>query len=288
MSDDRGIWIRDGLQQSLGHLGRLLIEDGVHTGDNDVHLRQDIVGEVEVAVSQDIDFDPGKDGDAVDFLSHVANALDVFDGALIVKAVGEREILRMIGDGHVLIAARLGRFGHLFDGVAAIGLDGMHVDIALQIFLRNQLGQGMVLRQVDFAEVLAHLRRNVVELELAVDFLFGSSSDRFLTFQSGQAVLVQRVSHLESALAQGNVVSLGSGEVLHGRAEGFRRKQTNINLQAVAQVKADLVVAAGDDVHQRRILCDVGDGLLARGFATAGLASDENVEIANGFAATTQ
>ena len=80
------------------------------------------------------------------FFVGFANALDVLDGALVVEAVGEGQILGVIGDGHVFVAARLRGLGHLLDGVAAIGLDRVHVHIALQVGLRDQAGQGMVLR----------------------------------------------------------------------------------------------------------------------------------------------
>ena len=66
MSEERGIRILDGFQQALGHLCGFLIEDGVHAGDDDIHLREHVVGEIEVAVGQDIDFDAGKDRDAFD------------------------------------------------------------------------------------------------------------------------------------------------------------------------------------------------------------------------------
>ena len=83
-------------------------------------------------------------------------------------------------------------------------------------------------------------------------------------------------------------MGLRSGEVLHGRAERLRRQQAHVDLHAAAQVEADLVVAAGDDVHQRRILRDVGDGLLAAFFGGAGFAGDQDVEIADGVAAAAQ
>jgi hypothetical protein len=79
----------------------------------------------------------------------------------------------------------------------------------------------------------------------------------FSLFKVREAVFVEGVTHFEGALAQGDVVSLRSGEVLHGRAERFRRKQANVHLQIAAQAEADFVVALGDDVHERRIFCDV-------------------------------
>ena len=116
----------------------ILIEDGVHAGDDDVHLGEHVVGEIEIAVGEDVDFDAGKDRDAVDLLARGANARDVLDGALVVEAVGEGQVLGVVGDGHVLVAARLGGLGHFFDRVLAVGFDGVHVDVALQIVLRDQ------------------------------------------------------------------------------------------------------------------------------------------------------
>ena len=84
-------------------------------------------------------------------------------------------------------------------------------------------------------------------------------------------------------------MGLRSGEVLHGGAERFGRQQADVDLHAAAQVEADFVVAAGDDVHERRILGDVGDGLLAAFFGLVQApAGDEDVEVAYGFAAAAQ
>src|ERR1700733_4330439 len=288
MANDGSIRIRDGVQQALGHLRRFLIEDGVDAGDDDVHLRQYVVGEIESAVSKNIDFDSGEDGDAFDLLVRFADALDVGDGTLVVEPVGEGQILGMIRDGHILVAARLGGLGHFLNGVAAVGFDGMHVHVALNLRLRDQHGQSMVASQIDLAEIFAHLGRNVVEIQLGVDFFFGFSGDRGSAVEGRQTVLVQRVTHLEGALAQGYVMGLRSSEILHGRAERFRGQEANIDLHAAAQVKTDFVVAAGDYVHQRRILSYVGDGPLASFFSGAGGTGDENVEVANGFATPAQ
>ena len=75
------------------------------------------------------------------------DACDVLDGALVVEAVGEGQILGVVGDGHVFIAARFCGLGHFFDRVLAVGFDGVHVNVALDIFLGDELGQGMVLRR---------------------------------------------------------------------------------------------------------------------------------------------
>src|SRR5215471_5644679 len=53
-------------------------------------------------------------------------------------------------------------------------------------------------------------------------------------------------------------------------------------------MKADLVVAAGYHIHDRRILGDVIDGFLPPLFRAAGFSSDQNVEVADRVAATPQ
>ena len=149
-------------------------------------------------------------------------------------------------------------------------------------------GQGVILGGVDFAQVLAQLGRDVVELQLGVDFFFGFSGDRLFGVELGQAVFAEGVSHLQSALAQGDVVGFRAGEVLHGGAEGFRRQKAHVHLHAAAQAEADFVLAAGDDFHQAGEFDDVLDELFAGGVIAAGLAGDQDVEVADGFAPAAQ
>jgi hypothetical protein len=40
-----------------------LIEEGVDAGDDDVHLSEGFIGEIELAVGEDVDFDAGEDTD---------------------------------------------------------------------------------------------------------------------------------------------------------------------------------------------------------------------------------
>ena len=231
---------------------------------------------------------PAKIRDAAELSFDGANALDVLDRALVVEAVGEGQVLRVVGDGHVLVAMLLGGRGHFFDGVAAVGFDGVHVDVALQVGLGDQVGQGVGFGGIDFTEIFAQLGRNVIELELGVNLFFGFSRDRLFGVELGQAVLAEGVAHLQRALAQGDIVGLRAGEILHGGAEGVRRQKAHIHLHAAAQAKADFVLAAGDDFHQAGKFDDVLDQLLAGRVIAAGLARDQNVEIADGFASAAQ
>ncbi len=85
------------------------------------------------AIAQNVDFNPRENADAFHLLFDRANPFDVRQRAFVGEAVGESEIFRVIGDGHVLVAAFPRRFGHLFNGVAAVGLDGVHVHVAADV-----------------------------------------------------------------------------------------------------------------------------------------------------------
>ncbi len=69
---------------------------------------------------------------------------------------------------------------------------------------------------------------------------------------------------------------------------GFRRQQAHVHLHAAAQAKADFIFAAGDDLHQARKFDDVLDQLFSSVVIAAGLACDQDVEIADGFASAAQ
>ena len=119
MAEDADVGILDGAEDARRHLFARLAEERVHAGDDDVHLGEDRVGEIEGAVAKDVDLDAGEDAD---FSGHLgidfADVADVGERARIVEAVGHGEILRVVGDGDVLEAAGEGGFGHLADGVA--------------------------------------------------------------------------------------------------------------------------------------------------------------------------
>src|SRR5206468_2766603 len=131
------------------------------------------------------------------------------------------------------------------------------MDVAANVLLRDQAGKGMILGGVEFPQIFAKLRGDVVELELGIDFGFGFAGDGFSIIEAGQAVLAKRVSHLESTLAKRDIVVLGAGEVLHSCAERVGGEEANVNLHSAAHAEADFVVAAGNDLHQAGKFDDV-------------------------------
>src|SRR5664279_5886355 len=105
----------------------------MYAGDHNIHLLQHRVGEIELAIGQDIHFDACHDGDAVRLLVGGVNSGDVLLGTLVIKAVGECQVFRVIGDGNVLVAALFRRCRHLVDGALPVGFDRVHVDLTAQI-----------------------------------------------------------------------------------------------------------------------------------------------------------
>ncbi len=103
--------------------------------------------------------------------------LDLLEGALFVEAVGHGEVLGVVGDGDVLVAAGERGVGHLADGVAAVAGGGVHVHVAADVGERDDAGQRVCSGGFDFAQVLAHLGRHPVHAEGGVDLLFGGGGD---------------------------------------------------------------------------------------------------------------
>ena len=87
---------------------------------------------------------------------------------------------------------------------------------------------------VQFTQVFAEFGRNVVQLELGVNLFFSLARDGLFGVELCQTVLAQGVAHFERALAQSDIVGLGSREVLHRRTEGFWRQEAHVYLHASA------------------------------------------------------
>ena len=86
----------------------------------------------------------------------------------------------------------------------------------------------------EFAGVFAELGWDPVDAEGGVDLFFGGSGDEGSVFDLGEGVFAEGVAALEGALAGGDVVHLGAGEVLEGRAVAGLGEQANVDLEAVS------------------------------------------------------
>ena len=179
MAEDADVRVLDGAKHPLGHLLLGLIEERMHAGDDDIHLGEDFVGEIERAVAEDVDFDAGKDTNLPVQLSvDLADALHVLQGAGVVEAVGHGQIFGVVGDGDVVVAAGDAGLGHFADGVFAVGGVRVHVHVAANVLLLDEAGQAMLFGRLDFAVVFAQLGRNPVQAEGGVDLFLSGSGDK--------------------------------------------------------------------------------------------------------------
>jgi len=85
--------------------------------------------------------------EAVDLLQFLAQPF-------LVQAVGHGDAPRVIGDGDVFVAQVTGGAGHVFDGIAPVGVGAVHVQIAADPLLGDEFGQASGLRRLDLAPVL--------------------------------------------------------------------------------------------------------------------------------------
>ena len=110
-------------------------------------LRERVVLEVKLAFTEDVDLDAGEEVDAaLHLVVDLAYAGGVRKRTAVIHAIGHGEVLAVIGDGDVASAPCNRGFGHLADGAGAVGLGGVHVDIAVKVRERNELRQATCIR----------------------------------------------------------------------------------------------------------------------------------------------
>ena len=100
--------------------------------------------QVHGAVFHDVALQAGEDADAR-APSRLSSRTWRGEGhrALFIQAVGHGQRLGMVRDGDVFVAALARGRGHLFQRGAAVGLGGVHVDIAADVRQLHQLGQAV-------------------------------------------------------------------------------------------------------------------------------------------------
>ena len=129
----------------------------------------------------------------------------------------------MIRDGDVFVAALARGRGHFFERRAAVGLGGVHVQIAADLRKLHQLRQAVLGGGFDLAPIFAQLRRNPGEARALRRSLPRSRRRRASPSSTlREPVFVERQAHLQRALAQRHVVFLAAGEILQRRAVAFR------------------------------------------------------------------
>ena len=224
----------------------------------------------------------------------LADAGGVGEGSLVIHAVGHGEVLAVVGDGDVLAAAKDGGFGHFADGDGAVGLEGVHVDVAVEVGEGDECGEAALGRVgegcgggFEFAAVLAEFGWDVGEVEGVVDGFFGLGGDDLVVFEAEQGILGEGKAAFDGSLTERYVVVLGAGEILHGGTVAGAGEEADIDLEVVAEGEGDFVGSAGHELVDKGEGGDVLDGG-GDDVGFAGGAGGEEVEVADGFAAASQ
>ena len=190
--------------------------------------------------------------------------------------MGNGHMPAVVGDGHVLIAARLGGGRHLGNGRGPVAPIRVRMQITANVVEFHELGELMLAREGDLAAILAQLRRHEGKAELLVDLGFGPAGDAAAAFE--EPVLVELPAAIVRQAAQGDVVRFGAGEIQQRRPEARRRNDAQVDLQTRAQ----------DDGRARRPVCrDLGDVVVLDETVADGRGLSRyrhDVEIADGLA----
>ena len=105
---------------------------------------------------------------------------------------------------------------------------------------RHQIREGAPLGSLDLSPSLAQLGRNLDEAERLVDLGLGASGDQGAVVDAEQPVLVQFEPARHCAIAQGDIVRLRPGEILHRGSVTLLWNEPQIGLNAAPQQDARL------------------------------------------------
>jgi hypothetical protein len=145
-----------------------------------VELGEQLLGQVERAVRQDVHLDPRQEPQAVLLLQRgvqLADARHLRAQPLGVQA--QRARAGVVGDGEVAQAQPLRLLDQLGQGRARVGrVLGVHVEVAAQVALLDQLRQPALLGGLELARPLAQLRRDPRQPHGAEDLLLGRPPSR--------------------------------------------------------------------------------------------------------------
>src|SRR5437762_8205707 len=180
----------------------------MYAGNTQIHLLKHRVREVKIAVGEDIYFDSGKDSVPLHVFVCLANALDVLFGALVIQAVGEGKVLGMIRDGHVFVSTLAGSKSHLFNCATAIGLNRVHVHVALDVTLFDQTRKSVLFRGFNLTAILPQLWDDIVETKFREDLLLSCCGDAFMVVQTDESVFAESISELQRALPNRDIMRL--------------------------------------------------------------------------------
>ena len=230
----------------------------METGDDPIGAREHVIGKVEPATLEHIDLDPLEHDDrrrplGSERLIEPVDPIPLLEEPRPVQPARHRDALAMIGDRDILETSLPRAADHLDKRVLAVGVGGVHVEIATDLPLLEKDGEPPRGRQQDLVTPLTQFRGDPGEPQGCVDFGLGRS--RWGCHRGGgpdwlEAVFVERPAPLARPRAEADVVLLGAGEVLPGGPEGGRPDDPEIELDAAWPTDARLRRACRDSLRR--------------------------------------
>ena len=159
------------------------------------------------------------------------------------------EVVRVVGDRVVLVAARHRALEHLLERALAVGRPvRVRVQVAADVAQLDELRQLAAPRRLQLARVLAQLGRDRLVAEELVDVVLLGALEDLAGLDVRHAVLRDREPAPHRLLAHRDVVVLRAREVLEEVAERLRRHDAQVEAEAVARDDRRLRVALRRDV----------------------------------------
>ena len=113
---------------------------------------------------------------------------------------------RVIADRVVLVAPRRGRSNHRFEGVVAVAIGRVHVEVAAQIAELDERGYRPIAREPRFRLSAAQLGRNVLHPDRRVNAGFVAAGRDLAVFEVEDAVLTYAQAAANGIFAKLDVV----------------------------------------------------------------------------------
>ncbi len=270
--------VPDRAQQSAGGLIALLVERGVRRRHHNIELIEHLVGIVESAVGQDVDFGSRQQPNVLGLSVELPDSLDVREQGVDLESAGESRTAGVVGDGKSLEAAAARDPDELFEGVPSVRRGAVHVQVTSNVVLFDQrvedLAQTFEADHRRIESFFAQLRWNPCQVHRRIDVLLGLPGDiawrlgiakiglfgvtsrivlcfptfgRLLRLDTKHTVLIDTQATILSHAAQHHIVIFRPGEILQGSSKRLGRHDAKIDLQPSAKSDRHLGIAAAND-----------------------------------------
>ena len=132
VAQDVDVRVRNGEHHPAGHLRFGHRELRVHRRDDDVEVGEQVVGQVERSVHEDVDLHAGEQAEGCESLVELRDLVELGPEPVRAQAVGDGQAGGMVGDDQVLVPERHRSPRHRLERCAAVGPRGVGMAVTLE------------------------------------------------------------------------------------------------------------------------------------------------------------